>query len=351
MSSAGMPSVMHTTSGDARVGRLHDGIGGERRRHEDHGRVGAGLAHGLRHGVEHRQVQVRGAALARAPRRPPPWCRRRWPAARGRCLPCPVKPCTISRVLRSTSMLIARPPASATTFSAASFMPSATVKLKPDSARILRPSSTLVPSMRTTMGTWMFSSRAAATTPVASVSQRRMPPKMLISTAFTFLSESRMRKALLHLLGAGAAAHVQEVGRAAAGVLDDVHGGHGQARAVHHAAHRAVELDVVQAVARGLHFERILFVEVAQLEQFLVAVERVVVEVDLGVERVDLAVLGEDERVDLGERGVHGEIRLGERHHGRDGGRSRWPAGMPMPKASLRAWNGGQARCRAQWSP
>jgi hypothetical protein len=38
-------------------------------------------------------------------------------------------------------------------------------------------------------------SRAAATTPVASVSQRRMPPKMLISTAFTLESASRMRNA------------------------------------------------------------------------------------------------------------------------------------------------------------
>ena len=52
-----------------------------------------------------------------------------------------------------------------------------------------------MPSMRTTIGILMFSSRAAFTTPVASVSQRRMPPKMLISTAFTFGSESRMRNA------------------------------------------------------------------------------------------------------------------------------------------------------------
>ena len=43
----------------------------------------------------------------------------------------------------------------------------------------------------------MFRSRAAATTPVASVSQRRMPPKILISTAFTCWSESRMRNAFL----------------------------------------------------------------------------------------------------------------------------------------------------------
>src|SRR3984893_16797343 len=81
--------------------------------------------------------------------------------------------------------------ASLTTFSAASFMPSATVKLNPDSFRISRPFPTLVPSMRTTIGTLIFSSRAAFTTPVASVSQRRIPPKMLMRTAFTWTSERR----------------------------------------------------------------------------------------------------------------------------------------------------------------
>src|ERR1700761_4245274 len=70
--------------------------------------------------------------------------------------------------------------ASLTTFSAASFMPSATVKSKPDSNKILRPSSTLGPSMHTTIGILIPSLLAAATTPFASVSQRRMPPKMLI---------------------------------------------------------------------------------------------------------------------------------------------------------------------------
>ena len=31
----------------AGVGGFHDGVGGERRRHEDHGGIGAGLFHGL----------------------------------------------------------------------------------------------------------------------------------------------------------------------------------------------------------------------------------------------------------------------------------------------------------------
>src|ERR1700732_3290567 len=72
-----------------------------------------------------------------------------------------------------------------TTFSAASFMPLATVKLNPELFKISCPFSTLVPSMRTTMGTFTLNSRAAFTTPVARTSQRRMTPKILISTAFT----------------------------------------------------------------------------------------------------------------------------------------------------------------------
>src|SRR5579863_6826799 len=55
--------------------------------------------------------------------------------------------------------------ASFTTFSAASRISSATVKFNPESTSIFRPNSTLVPSMRTTMGTLTLSSRAAVTTP------------------------------------------------------------------------------------------------------------------------------------------------------------------------------------------
>src|SRR5260370_22826478 len=53
--------------------------------------------------------------------------------------------------------------ASLTTFSAASFMPSATVKLNPEAFKISCPFSTLVPSMRTTIGTLTLNSRAAFT--------------------------------------------------------------------------------------------------------------------------------------------------------------------------------------------
>ena len=86
-----------------------------------------------------------------------------------------------------------------------------------------------------------------------------MPPKMLIRTALTLLSDIRMLERVLDLLGVGAAADVEEVRRLAARQLDDVHRRHRQAGAVDHAADRAVELDVVQAELRRLDLERIFF--------------------------------------------------------------------------------------------
>src|SRR6266704_2801849 len=74
-------------------------------------------------------------------------------------------------------------------------MPSAMVKFKPLSRRICWPTSTLVPSMRTTTGTCKCKSLAAATTPVARTSQRKMPPKILMKTALTSGSLMRMQKA------------------------------------------------------------------------------------------------------------------------------------------------------------
>src|SRR5204862_2378468 len=53
-------------------------------------------------------------------------------------------------------------------------------------------------------------------------------------------------KAVFHLFRVGAAAHVQEIGGAPASVLNDVHGGHGQPGAVHHAPDVAVQANVVE---------------------------------------------------------------------------------------------------------
>ena len=105
---------------------------------------------------------------------------------------------------------------------------------------------------------------------------------------FHFGIADQNAESVFDLLGGSAAADVEEIGRRAAGELDDVHGGHGQARAVDHAADVAVELDVVEPELRGFHFERIFFVEIAQFARVPVAVERVVVESHLGVERDEL---------------------------------------------------------------
>src|SRR5437867_2640017 len=117
---------------------------------------------------------------------------------------------------------------------------------------------------------------------------------------------------VLDLLGRGAAADVQEVRGLAAGQLDDVHGGHREPGAVDHAADVAVELDVVETVLRRLDVERILLVGVAQLDDVLVAKQRVVVEVQLGVQRENPAVLRHHEGVDLDERAVLREIERKE---------------------------------------
>jgi hypothetical protein len=72
-----------------------------------------------------------------------------------------------------------------------------------------------------------------------------------------------------HFLGRGAA-HVQEVGWLAAEQLDGVHGGHGQAGAVHQAADVAVERDVGQVEFRSFDFRWIFFVQIAEGDDFRV---------------------------------------------------------------------------------
>src|SRR5262249_31693359 len=75
--------------------------------------------------------------------------------------------------------------ASSTAFAAPWPMSSAVAKLRPDSASIFRPSSTFVPSIRTTTGIESPSFLMAAMSPSASRSHRRMPPNTLMNTAFT----------------------------------------------------------------------------------------------------------------------------------------------------------------------
>jgi hypothetical protein len=102
----------------------------------------------------------------------------------------------------------------------------------------------------------------------------------------------------------GATTDVEEVGRCAAVQLDQVHGRHRKAGAVHHAADRAVERDVVEIVLRRGRLAGVLLAGIAHRLQVGVPVQRVVVEVDLPVERHQVAVAGHDQRVDLDQAGV-----------------------------------------------
>ena len=149
--------------------------------------------------------------------------------------------------------------------------------------------------MRTTSGTDRLTALQAATTPSAMVSHFMMPPKMLTRMPFTFLFGEHDLEGFGHLLGGGAAADVEEVGRLAAEQLDGVHRGHRQAGAVDQAADVAVERDVAEVELAGLDLGRVFLVEVAVGDDLGVAVERVAVEVELRVQGLDvarLAVLG-----------------------------------------------------------
>src|SRR5690348_11098460 len=194
----------HVNDGNA-LGDADDewnfGIGGFKnrvssigRRNKNHGSIGAGSLHCLLDGIENGTLQVFRAAL--------PWSNSAHDVG-----------AILNHLLRVESAFTAgkalydqaspfidehahrAPPARATTFCAPSFMPFAMVKFSPLSRRICCPSSTLVPSIRTTTGTFTCKSFAAATTPVARTSHRRIPPKILMNTAFTPGSPIKIRNA------------------------------------------------------------------------------------------------------------------------------------------------------------
>ena len=77
-----------------------------------------------------------------------------------------------------------------------------------------------------------------------------------------------------------------------------------RARAVDHATDGTVELDVVQFEARSFDFERIFFVQIAQLGEIFMAIERVIVKGHFCVESDQFAVARDDQRIDLGERRI-----------------------------------------------
>src|SRR5208283_947742 len=86
-----------------------------------------------------------------------------------------------------------------------------------------------------------------------------------------------------HLFGVGASAHVQEIGGACAEVLDQVHGGHGKARAVDYAADGAVQAHVGKPVGPGFKLIRSILLGAAHHLQLGMLVQRAVIENDLRV--------------------------------------------------------------------
>src|SRR5438552_4061785 len=122
-------------------------------------------------------------------------------------------------------------------------------------------------------------------------------------------------KCIPHLLSRCAASDIEEVRGTASGQFDDVHCRHCQARAVHHACHVAVELDIVQSELARFDFQRIFFVQVAQFLDIFMPVERIVIEVHFRVQRVDFVVAGDEEGIDFGKRRVHVFKRLVQADH------------------------------------
>ena len=109
-------------------------------------------------------------------------------------------------------------------------------------------------------------------------------------------------------LDGGSAADVEEVGGIAAVVLDDVHGGHGEAGAVYQAADVAVERYVGEIVLGRFDLVVVFFVVVAHVADLGMPEQGVVVEAELGVQREQVAFAGDDEGVDL----EHGAVAADE---------------------------------------
>src|SRR6266478_9009879 len=178
---------------DTRIRRLHDGIGAERRGDEDQARRGARVRDRFLHGVEHRPLQVLGAALSGGNTAHDV-------RAVGDHLLRVERPLVAREALDDDARLLVEEDTHATlravtTRSAASESVSAVRIGRPLSVRMRRPSSTFVPASRTTSGTGTCTSRSAWTTPCATQSQRLIPANTFTRMARTFLSESTRRNA------------------------------------------------------------------------------------------------------------------------------------------------------------
>ncbi len=82
-------------------------------------------------------------------------------------------------------------------------------------------------------------------------------------------------------------------------MIDDVHGRHGQTGPIYQARDISVEGDVVEVVLRCLDFLGVLFVEVPQRLNILVAIHRIRIEAHLRIESRHAPIRGTDHGVDF----------------------------------------------------
>ena len=134
------------------------------------------------------------------------------------------------------------------------------MRARPLSASVFLPRSTLLPSSRTTSGMAMCDLARGGDDAVGDhVAVHDAAEDVDQDALHLRVAEDDLEGRGDLLLG-GAAADVEEVRGLAAVELDDVHGGHGEAGAVHQAGDVAVELDVVEPVLGGRDFGGILLV-------------------------------------------------------------------------------------------
>ena len=184
-------------------------------------------------------------------------------------------------------------------------------------ASISRACSAFVPSSRTTTGT--------ATPTCLHGDHHALGDQVAADDAAKDVHEDRAHLGIgknelerrRHSFGGRATAHVEEVRRIAAVQLDEIHGRHGEARAVHHAGDVAIERDVVEVVFARRALDRIFLRRIAQARQRLLTENRIRVDVDLRVERDEVATLGDDQRIDLEQRRVALEVNAVQRHENR----------------------------------
>ena len=162
----------------------------------------------------------------------------------------------------------------------------------------------MLPSIRTTIGRVQWTSRGRFDDPLGNDVAAHDAAEDVDEDPLDVRILQNDLEGLRHFFPGGPAPHVQEIGRLAAELLQDVEGCHGQSGAVHHAADVPVQLDVGEVVFAGVDFQGIELGVVEHVGVFAVAEHGVVVEGDLRIHRHQPAGLGDHQRVDLREKAV-----------------------------------------------